>query len=147
VCQLNFSICEFASYLANYDVVAVVLLLGVGSLMAGLTTGVPMSPRKGGYQTATPPSYYTTTTYAMTCYYTRVLKCYIAKAPEYYTTTYVAPSYYTKAPKDYTEASNYYTSKAPKYYTTTYAAPAYYTEVPQYYTTKTPEYYTTRYYG
>jgi hypothetical protein len=52
--------------LVNYGVV---LLLVVLSLMAGLTTGVPMSTGYGGYQTATPASYYTTT-YAATGYYT-----------------------------------------------------------------------------
>jgi hypothetical protein len=45
--------------LVNYGV----LLLGVGSLMAGLTTGVPMSPGYGGYQTTTAASDCTTTTY------------------------------------------------------------------------------------
>jgi hypothetical protein len=63
--------------LVNYGVV---LLLGVVSLMAGSATGVPMSPGYGGYQTATPPPYYTATTFAKTSYNT-------TKAPEYYTTT------------------------------------------------------------
>jgi hypothetical protein len=43
-----------------------VLLLGVESLMVGSTTGVPMSRGYGGYQTATPASYHTTTSYATT---------------------------------------------------------------------------------
>jgi hypothetical protein len=42
-------------FLVNYGVV---LLLGVESLMVGSTTGVPMSPGYGGYQTATPASYH-----------------------------------------------------------------------------------------
>ncbi len=50
--------------------------------VAGSTTGVPMSPGYGGCQTATPPPYYATTTYATTIYYT--------KAPEYFTTWYAA---------------------------------------------------------
>jgi hypothetical protein len=73
--------------LANYGVM---LLLVVLSLMAGLTTGVPMSPGYGGYQTATPASYYTTSS-AATGYYT-------SKAQEYYTVTYVA-NFYTEASK------------------------------------------------
>jgi hypothetical protein len=71
--------------------------LGVLSLMAGSTTGVPMSPGYGGYQTATPPPYYPKATYATTSYCTGVYKYYTTKAPEFYTTTYSAPSYYTKA--------------------------------------------------
>ncbi|EFX86157.1 hypothetical protein DAPPUDRAFT_97988 [Daphnia pulex] len=46
------------------------MLLGVVSLTTGSTTGVPMSPGYGGCQTATPPPYYTTTTYATTGSYT-----------------------------------------------------------------------------
>ncbi len=38
------------------------------SLMAVPTTGVPMSPGDDGYQTATPPSYYKTTSNATTSY-------------------------------------------------------------------------------
>jgi hypothetical protein len=74
--------------LVNYGVV---LLLVVLSLMAGLTTAVPMSPGYGGYQNATPASYYTTT-YAATGYYT-------PKALEYYTITYDVPNFYTEASK------------------------------------------------
>ncbi|EFX80804.1 hypothetical protein DAPPUDRAFT_318265 [Daphnia pulex] len=56
----------------------VVLLLGVESFMAGLTTGVPMSPGYGGYQTTTPASDCTTTTSTTTSYYTEVSKYYSA---------------------------------------------------------------------
>ena len=70
--------------LVNYGVV---LLLGVVSLMAGSTTGVPMSPGYGGYQTATPPPYYPKATYAPTSYCTKVYKYYATKAPELCTTT------------------------------------------------------------
>jgi hypothetical protein len=98
-----------------------VQLLGVVSLMAGFTTGVPMSPGYGGNQTATSPPYYTTRKYAITDYYT-------TKTTEYYTPTYDAPSYYTEAQK-YNSAPSYITKE-----------PEYYTEAPKYYTTKTPEY-------
>ncbi len=74
--------------LENYGVV---LLLVVLSLMAGLTAGVPMSPGYGGYQTAT-PAFYHTTTYAATEYYN-------PKALEYYTITYYVPNFYTEALK------------------------------------------------
>jgi hypothetical protein len=78
----------------------IVLLLGVGSLMAGATTGVPMSFGYGGYRTATPPPYYTTkSTYVTSTNYTEALKYYYS-------------SYYQ------TEATVYYT-KATEYYTTT----------------------------
>jgi hypothetical protein len=94
-----------------------VLLLGVVSLMAGETTGVPMSSEFGGYQTATPPPYCTTqSTYATSTYYT--------EAPKNYTTESSASAYYTDAFKYFsssyykTEAPVYYT-KATKYYTTT----------------------------
>jgi hypothetical protein len=50
---------------------AVVLLLVIVSSMAGSIKGVPMSLGYGGYQTATPPPY-CTTTYATTSYYTEV---------------------------------------------------------------------------
>jgi hypothetical protein len=72
------------------------------SLITGSTTGIPMSPGYGRYQTSTPPPYYTTT-YATTSYYT--------EAPDYHTAVYAAPAYYTEAPK-------YYTTKAPEYPTT-----------------------------
>jgi hypothetical protein len=102
---------KFINCSVNYGVV---LILVVVSLMAGSTTGVPMSPGYGGYQTATPPPY-CTTTYATAGYYTED-----PKYPKYYS----APSYYTEAPIYYTtEAPEYYTTKAPEYYTTTYAAP------------------------
>jgi hypothetical protein len=51
---LNFKF-KFINFLVNYGVV---LLLCVVSLMAGSTTGVPMSSWYGGYQTETPPPYY-----------------------------------------------------------------------------------------
>ncbi|EFX67850.1 hypothetical protein DAPPUDRAFT_260982 [Daphnia pulex] len=66
--------------------------------MAGVTTGVPMSSGYGGYQTATPPSYYTTkSTYATSTYYTEPHK--------YYTTELSAPAYYTDALKYYSAPS------------------------------------------
>ncbi|EFX87722.1 hypothetical protein DAPPUDRAFT_235345 [Daphnia pulex] len=71
----------------NYGVV---LLLVVLSLIGGLTTGVPMSPGYGGYQTATPASYHTT--YAATGYYT-------PKTLGYYTITNYVPNFYTEASK------------------------------------------------
>ena len=48
---------EFINSLVNYGGV---LLLGVVSLMAGSTTGVPMSPGYGGYQATAAQKYYTT---------------------------------------------------------------------------------------
>ncbi|EFX64703.1 hypothetical protein DAPPUDRAFT_265930 [Daphnia pulex] len=144
-----------SSCLVNYFVV---LLLDVVTLKAGSTTGVPMYRGYGGYQTATPPSYYTAKTYATTAYYTT-----IHQTPKYNS----APSYTTKAAEYYTtKAAEYYTTKAAEYYTTKYSFPAFYTEVskhftgevahyatslsyyteaPKYYTTKTPKYYTTNY--
>jgi hypothetical protein len=94
--------------LANYGVV---LLLCVESLMAGSTTGVPMSFWYGGYQTATPLPYYPKATYATTSYCTEVFKNYTFKAPEFSSATYAAPSHYTDALKCYS-APNYYTTKA-----------------------------------
>jgi hypothetical protein len=68
--------------LVNYGV----LLLGVGSLMAGLTTGVPMSPGYGGYQTTTPASdLLVNNKYATTSYCTEASKYYTTNAPDYYT--------------------------------------------------------------
>jgi hypothetical protein len=100
---------EFINCLVNYGVV---LLLGVVSLIAGSTTGVPKSPGYGGYQTATPPPpYYRTTTFETTSYYTEVPEYYTTKAPEFYTTTYDAPGHYTDALK-YSSASSYYSTKA-----------------------------------
>jgi hypothetical protein len=87
------------------------MLLGVVSLMAGSTTGVPMSPGYGGYQTATPPPYYPKATYATTSYCTEISKYYTTKTPEFYTTTYAAPSHSTDALKYYS-APSYYTTKA-----------------------------------
>ncbi|XP_046442670.1 uncharacterized protein LOC124193057 [Daphnia pulex] len=58
--------CQFAT-MVNYGVV---LLLGVLSLTDWSTIGVPMSPCYGEYQTATPPPYFTTTTYATVGYCT-----------------------------------------------------------------------------
>ncbi len=80
---MNINICNC---LVNYDVV---LLSDFVSLMAGLTTSLPMSFGHG-YQTAMPTPYYTTTTYASAGYYT-------IKAPGNYTTTYDVQSYYTDA--------------------------------------------------
>ncbi|EFX86218.1 hypothetical protein DAPPUDRAFT_236935 [Daphnia pulex] len=100
-------------YTKATDNYGVVLQLVVLSLMAGLTTGVPMSPGYGGYQIATPASYHTTT-YAAIGYYT-------PKALEYYTITYYVPNFYT-------EGSKYFTTKATEYYTTSYAATTYYIE-------------------
>jgi hypothetical protein len=56
-----------------------------------------------GYQTETPPPYYTTATYATTGYCT-------TRAPEYYTQTYDASSYYTDAPK-FNSAPSYITEE------------------------------------
>jgi hypothetical protein len=83
---------KFYNRLANYGIV---LLLCVESLMAGSTTGVPMSSWYGGYQTATPPPYYPKATYATTSYCTEVFKYYTTKAPDLNSTTYAAPSHYT----------------------------------------------------
>ncbi|EFX77716.1 hypothetical protein DAPPUDRAFT_105916 [Daphnia pulex] len=80
-------------------------------LMAGSTTGVPMSSWYGGYQTATPPPYYSKATYATTSYCIEVYKYYTTKSPQFYTTTYAAPSHYTDALKYYS-APSYYTTKA-----------------------------------
>jgi hypothetical protein len=60
-----------------------VLLLGVESLNAVLTTGVLMSPGYGGYETTTPASdCTTTTTYATTSYYTEASKYYTTNVPD-----------------------------------------------------------------
>ena len=45
-----------------YVSVASFMMFGIMSLIAGLTTGVPMSPGYGGHQTEAPLSYYTGTT-------------------------------------------------------------------------------------
>ncbi|EFX88370.1 hypothetical protein DAPPUDRAFT_234547 [Daphnia pulex] len=116
------------------------LLLGVESLMVGLTTGVPMSPGYGGYQTTTPASDCTTTTSTTTSYYTEASKYYTTNVPD------SVPSYYTEAPKYYSSPSS--TTKSSEYYTTTYAVPAYYTDAPKYYSalsycTKAPAYHNT----
>jgi hypothetical protein len=76
---------KFISCLDNYGVV---LLLGVVSLMAGSTTGVPMSTWYGANQTATPPPSYTT--YATTSFCIEVFKYYTTIAPEFFTTTNAA---------------------------------------------------------
>jgi hypothetical protein len=68
-------------FLVNYGVV---LLLGVESLMVGSTTGVPMSPGYGGYESTTLLSYYSTLTNAAPAYYTKAPKYYTTKASEYY---------------------------------------------------------------
>jgi hypothetical protein len=106
--------------------IKVVLLLGAVWLGRPLT-GVPMSPGYGGYQTATPPNYTTTT--LTTSYYTEAPKYYTTKPPEYDTITYASPSYNTDAPNYYSASS--YTTKAAE--RTTYAALFYYTETPKYY--------------
>ncbi|EFX84084.1 hypothetical protein DAPPUDRAFT_239369 [Daphnia pulex] len=62
--------------LINY---AVVLLLGVVSLMAGSTTGVQMSPEYGAYQSTTLSPYYTT--YDTTSCYTDASKYYTTMLP------------------------------------------------------------------
>ena len=59
------------------------LLLGVESLMVGSTTGVPMSPGYGGYESTT-LLYYSTSTNAASAYYTRSPKYYTTQASEYY---------------------------------------------------------------
>jgi hypothetical protein len=81
------------------------------------------SPGYGGYQTATPPPYYTTT-YATTSYYTEnaQLGLQLHHQGSRCTTTYAAPSYYTAAPKYfsspiYTTKAHVHTSEARKYYT------------------------------
>jgi hypothetical protein len=81
-------------------------LLGAVSLMAGWTTGVPMSSEHGAIQSATLPHSYTT--YATTGSCTEVFQYYTIKAPEFYITTYAAPSHYTDALK-YNSAPSYYT--------------------------------------
>ncbi|EFX62819.1 hypothetical protein DAPPUDRAFT_269666 [Daphnia pulex] len=131
------------------------MLLGVLSLMAGSTTGVPMSPWYGGNQTA--PPYYPKATYATTSYFTEVYKYYTTKAPEFYTTTYAAPSHYTDALKCYTEAPADYSAKTVEYYTEAakyFSAPIYastteaakYYAVPTYYTEAALSYYVERKY-
>jgi hypothetical protein len=62
---------KFINCLVNYGVVQ---LLCVVSLMAGPTTGVPMSSWYGGYKTATPSPYYSKATYARTSYCTEIYK-------------------------------------------------------------------------
>ncbi|EFX85648.1 hypothetical protein DAPPUDRAFT_98656 [Daphnia pulex] len=76
------------------------------SLMAGSNNGVPMSLGYGGYQTATLPSSYETTSNAMTSYYTESPNYYTEKA-ECYTATYAAPVYYTDGSKYYSGPSYY----------------------------------------
>jgi hypothetical protein len=130
--------------LVNYGVV---LLLGVVSLMPGLTAGVTMSHWNGGNQTGTPSPTYTT--YATTSYCTEVFKYYTTKVPEFYTTTYAAPSHYTDALKYYSTPS-YYTTKVTECYMTTHASPSYYTRVlsttlfSDTYCTDFPKYYSVR---
>ncbi|XP_046441233.1 uncharacterized protein LOC124192109 [Daphnia pulex] len=135
--HLHSSSCNRFAIMVNYGVV---LLLCVVLMMAGSTTGVPMSPCDGEYQTATPPPYYTTTIYATTSPCTEVFKYYTTKAPEFCTTTYATLSHYNDALKYYS-APSYYTTKATEYYMTTHAAPSDYTKAPNCYT-KTVEYYT-----
>ena len=78
-CQLLHINIQIIYRLANYGVV---LLLGVVSWMAGSATGVPTSPGYGGYRTATPPPYYTATTYDMSSYYIEASKYYTTKFPD-----------------------------------------------------------------
>ncbi|EFX80709.1 hypothetical protein DAPPUDRAFT_243427 [Daphnia pulex] len=85
----------------NYGVV----LLWV---MVVSNTGVPMSPGYGGYQTATLPSSYETTSNATTIYYTEAPNYYTEKS-ECYTATYAAQVYYIDGNKYYTEAPKYFT--------------------------------------
>ncbi|EFX60994.1 LOW QUALITY PROTEIN: hypothetical protein DAPPUDRAFT_274845 [Daphnia pulex] len=81
----------------NHGQLCVVLLSGVVSLMAALTTGVLMSPGYGGYQataakehyTTSPPHYKTMLTYLL-----HRGPQYTTEASEYYTKTYAAPSYW-----------------------------------------------------
>ncbi|EFX82402.1 hypothetical protein DAPPUDRAFT_302619 [Daphnia pulex] len=74
-------------YTEGIIVIYGVLLLGVESFMAELTAGVPMSPGYGGYQTTTPASDCTTTTYATTSYYTEASMYYTTNVPDCYTKT------------------------------------------------------------
>ncbi|EFX80811.1 hypothetical protein DAPPUDRAFT_243221 [Daphnia pulex] len=136
------------TYHVNYGGV---LLLGVVSLMAGSTTGVPMSSGYGDYQTSTS---------AAPAYYTEALKCYSIKAPVYYSTAHVALSYYAECPKyffpSYTTEGSSTTSRLPSttsprhrstktvdYYTE--AIIGYYTEYLTCHTTEAPKYCTTTY--
>jgi hypothetical protein len=81
---------KFITCLVNYGVV---LLLGIVSLMAGSTTGVPISPGYGGHQQQ----------YTQQPDTTLSPKCYTTMAPEYYKVTYaipvIGPSYYAESPK------------------------------------------------
>ncbi|XP_046445186.1 uncharacterized protein LOC124194848 [Daphnia pulex] len=115
------------------------LFMSVVSLIDGSTTGVLMSPRYGGYQTATPPPYYPKATYATTSYCTEVYKYYTTKASEFCTITYAAPSHYTDALKCYS-ALSYCTTKATEYYMSTHAAPSYYNDSPNCYTEAPADY-------
>jgi hypothetical protein len=101
--------------------------------MAGSTTGVPMSPGQGGYQTATPPPYYTTT-YATTSYYTEVAQLGLQfKPPRIQIITpqlVLLPELHYQSAEYYTEAPEYYTTEAPT--ETTTKAVEYYTGAPKY---------------
>ncbi|EFX86399.1 hypothetical protein DAPPUDRAFT_236791 [Daphnia pulex] len=145
------------------------MLLGVVLLTTGSTTGVPMSPGYGGCQTATPPPYYTTTTYATTGSYTPLHdnqssehlrhgnNCSALSVTNFLRHRIVgsqpwllhripkynsAPSYITREPYYYTEVPKYYITEAPEYFTYMYATPDYYTNA---YKTKALKYYTTTY--
>ncbi|EFX71446.1 hypothetical protein DAPPUDRAFT_255627 [Daphnia pulex] len=85
-----------------------VLLLGVGSLMAGATTGVPMSP-------AHDPKYYNTKSPDNASALLHNEVNIHTEAPKNYTTELSAPAYYTDALKYY--SSSYYKTEAPVYYT------------------------------
>ncbi|XP_046445099.1 uncharacterized protein LOC124194776 [Daphnia pulex] len=106
--------CNLRCSILGNMVYLVVLLLGVISLMAGSTTGVPMSPGYSEYQTAT-PLIHSEVNIRNICYYT--------EAPKY-TTELSAPAYFTD-PFKYDSAPSYYQTEAPVYYT----------KVTEYYTT------------
>ncbi len=102
-----------------------------------------MSSWYDGYQTATPPPYYSKATYATTSYCTEVFKYYTTKAPDFNSTTYAAPSHYTDA-LQYYSAPSYYTTKAteddyachpttPRLLSITLFSPTYCSDFPKYY--------------
>jgi hypothetical protein len=66
-----------------------------------------MSPGYGGYQTATPPSYYKTISNPTTSYYTDAPNYYTEKAKYYGPKYYSAPSYYQTKVSDYTKVPEY----------------------------------------
>ncbi|XP_046461410.1 uncharacterized protein LOC124207823 isoform X2 [Daphnia pulex] len=121
-----------------------------------------MSPRYGGYQITTPPSYNRTTSNVTTSYFTKPPNYYTEEA-ECCTATYAAPVYFTEVPKYYSAPSYYQrlltTLRPPsiklqltlppdttlklrsyppprKWNTPTYASPPYYTRQPALLVTK-----------